>query len=181
MDPYVGEIRMFAGNYVPVDWQLCDGTLLQINTYQALFSLLGTVWGGNGVTTFGVPDLRGRLPVGQGAGTGLTPRTLGQTGGASKVAVVEANVPAHSHTINVSTNEGTTAALTAGVGLAKTKTLAAGKVVRYAPATPTPAKVNLAGTTIQPSSGGGQPHDNCMPYLAVNYIISVNGLYPQRP
>lgn len=181
MDPYVGEIRMFAGNYAPTGWHFCDGTLLQISTYQALYSLIGTVWGGNGVSTFGLPDLRGRLPVGQGTGTGLTARIVGQTGGSSAVTLVEANLPAHNHTLNASTVEGTTASLSNGAGLAQTKTPPSGKLGRYSLPTPAPTKVNLAATSISPASGGSSPHTNVMPYQAVNYIISLNGMYPTRP
>lgn len=183
MDPYIGEIRMFAGNYVPEDWLLCDGSLQPINTYQTLYSLLGTTYGGDGATTFGLPDLRGRLPVGQGTGPSLTPRTLAQTGGASFVQLIEANLPAHAHTVNTSTTSATTPTVAANVGLAQPQTLPAGQVVRYVPpglATP-PTQQNMDPDTVSVAAGGNQPHSNLMPYLAINYIICPNGLYPQRP
>src|SRR5690348_1959766 len=109
MEPFVGEIRMFAGTFAPVGWNLCDGTLLSISEYSVLYSVIGPVWGGNGTTNFAVPDLRGRLPVGQGQGAGLTNRTLGPAGGgASTVQLAQAQMPAHSHTFYATSTGGTT-------------------------------------------------------------------------
>lgn len=188
MDPFIGEIRMFAGTYAPVDWAFCNGALLQISQYQPLFALLGTTWGGDGVRTFGVPDLRGRLPVGQGAGPGLTARTLGQTGGSSSATVDIANFPAHTHALNACTQPGTSMSPvgTSGstMGLSACIVPPTGKVVRYAPpsASPAPVQQAMADAAISDTiNAGGQPHDNRMPYLAVNYIISLTGTYPDRP
>ena len=108
-EPFVGEIRIFAGNYAPVDWYLCEGQLLDIASNQVLYALLGTVYGGNGVTTFGLPDLRGKLPIGQGTGTGLTPRILGQTPGSAQVTLNQGQLPEHNHVINAVTTTATTA------------------------------------------------------------------------
>lgn len=187
MDPFLGEIRMFAGPYAPVNWHFCDGALLPIGTYQALYALLGTAWGGDGATTFGLPDLRGRLPVGQGAGTGLTARTLGQTGGASQVTLTIANFPAHTHAVNASNAAGTSMVPTANGGLSACVAPPSGKVVRYAPPTANPAPVpqSLADATISYAAygqgGGVVSHDNLMPYQAVNYIICLQGMFPERP
>lgn len=187
MDPFLGEIRMFAGPYAPVNWHYCDGTLLPIGQYQILYALLGTVWGGDGRTTFGLPDLRGRLPIGQGTGTGLTPRTLGQTGGASQVTLTIADFPAHTHAVNASNAAGTSMVPTANGGLSACIAPSSGKVVRYAPpsASPAPVQQSLAATAISYAPyGQGQPvypHDNVMPYQAVNYIICLQGLFPDRP
>lgn len=177
MDPILGEVRMFAGRYAPQNWHLCDGTLLSVNEYQALFALLGNVWGGDGVTNFALPDLRGRLPVGQGQGTNLTNRTMAQKGGASQVTLTEANLPAHSHTFSVSNADATVATVSAGVGLAQP----VGSVVRYAPPSQSPTPVAMDPDSVTYADGGSLAHQNVMPFLAINYMICVQGLYPQRP
>ena len=178
MEPFLGEIRMFAGNFAPVGWNLCDGTLLSVNQYTALYSLIGTVWGGNGSTTFGVPDLRGRLPVGQGQGTGLTNRTLGQSGGTSTVTLTQAQMPAHNHTFTAVQTDGNTTSVT-GALLATLTQPATGVVNRYIPGS-TSATLTMA-TNMVSSAGGNQAHANLMPYQVVNFIIALNGLYPTRP
>ncbi|WP_207459230.1 tail fiber protein [Azospirillum sp. SYSU D00513] len=184
MDPYLGEIRMFAGNYAPADWHICDGSLLNIQQYQALYSLLGIAWGGDGVSTFALPDLRGRIPVGQGNGPNLTPRTLGQKDGTSTVQIQTVNMPAHTHTVNASNTQATLTNVAAGVGLAQpVQATAAGNVVRYAPPTANPLTMQVMDTDmVTMAPGGSQPHDNLMPYLCINYIICASaGLYPDRP
>lgn len=176
MDPYVGEIRIFAGNFAPQDWQLCDGTLLSISSNEALYSLIGTTYGGDGVSTFAVPDLRGRLNVGSGTGTGLTPRAPGQTGGAETVAIDASTMAAHAHPFNIdgatatTTQAGTTVTF---ADVSGNNTLYANNGLSAAIATP----VNPASNTVTPT-GGSQSHDNIMPSLAVNYIIALNGIYP---
>jgi microcystin-dependent protein len=181
MDPYLGEIRMFAGNYAPENWQLCDGTLLNISEYPALYSLVGTTWGGNGQTTFAVPDLRGRIPVGMGTGTGLTARILAQTGGTSSVQLTQSNLPAHTHTLSVSNQPASSAAVTQGAGLAQPIAGSANRVVRYAPPSVTPVQLTFDADSISTATGGNQPHTNVMPWLAIQYIICLVGLYPERP
>src|SRR5262249_21674050 len=119
MDPFLGEIRMFAGAYAPENWLLCDGSLQSINQYQALFTLLGTAFGVNGTSTVGLPDLRGRLPVGEGNGPTLTPRVLGQIGGSSEVQLTMAQFPTHTPTFSASNNPATTPAVSQNVGLAQ--------------------------------------------------------------
>ena len=185
MDGYLGEIRMFAGGYAPAGWHICDGTLLPLNEYQALFALFGTIWGGDGRTTVGLPDLRGRVPVGQDYGPGLTARVLGEKGGASTVQITTANMPTHTHTLQASTTTATTVAVDNNVGLATPHTLATGQVACYMPASlvtdPATQVTTMAGTAITGSGAGGQPHINVMPYLAINYIICIQGMYPDHP
>jgi microcystin-dependent protein len=184
-DAYVGEIRLFAGNYATENWHICDGSLLNIQAFPALYALIGTTYGGDGQTTFGLPDLRGRVPVGQGQGTNLTARVLGQKGGSSTVTLTQSQMPAHTHSFSASTVTATTPTLAAsGSGFATPiSTGADGPVVAYAPsALVTSAEnVNLGSNAISASSGGGQPHNNLMPYEAINYIIAVQGLFPELP
>jgi len=181
VDSVLGEIRPFAGSYAPEGWRFCDGSLLNINGNEALYSLLGVTWGGNGQTTFGLPDLRGRLPVGQGQGINLTARVVGQHGGSSEVQVVASNLPAHSHAFSVSTTTATTTHPTNGAVLAVPPATSVGPLQAYAPPTPAPTLENFDSTAITTAVGGNQAHPNVMPYLAVSYIIAVTGLYPERP
>lgn len=166
-DSYVGEIRMFAGNYAPEGWQFCDGSALPISEYATLFQLLGTTYGGDGYTSFNVPDLRGRWPVHQGSLAGVnTP--LGQASGNEGVTLNPAQLPAHNHPLRA-TATGATGASPAGATLAQS--------------TPTSlyldddAGVPLLATALG-MTGGSQPHENRSPYLAVNFIISLYGIYP---
>jgi microcystin-dependent protein len=182
-DAYIGEIRLLGGNYAPENWRICDGSLLNINEYEGLFALIGTTYGGDGVKTFRLPDLRGRVPVGQGQGPNLTARVLGQAGGSSTVTLTQGQMPAHSHSFSASTATATTATMASGAGFATpVSTGADGPVVAYAPsALVTDAeKVNLSGSAIT-AAGGSQPHNNLMPYQAINYIIAVKGLFPGVP
>lgn len=180
MDPYLGEIRLFAGQYAPVNWAYCNGALISISANNVLFSLLGTTWGGDGVSTFGLPNLSGRLPVGQGQGIGLTPRVLGQTGGLAQVTIVEANLPAHSHTLFANSGPGTTSQVAENVGLAAAAVVPIGTAVRYVPANlaTTPLAMDMKVVSVAP--GGPYPHANVMPGMGLNYIICTTGLYPER-
>lgn len=186
MDPYLGEIRIFAGRYAPAGWEICSGQLISVNDNQALFALLGTIWGGNGTTTFGLPDLRGRLPICQGAGgTGLTPRAIGLTGGASTVQLTMDQCPSHTHLLMASNQAADTATMSTGVGLATTAKSATSMTTRYADSTQAapnaPVPVNMDEQSITAANGGSQPHNNLMPYQALNYIICVSsGLFPER-
>ena len=177
-DPYLGEIRMFAGKYAPLDWHFCDGSLLSIKEYGALYSLMGTAWGGDGSSTFGLPDLRGRVPLGQGKAVSGTTYTLGQKAGTETVVLTEAEIPLHTHSFNATTADATTNEIGATVTYAK----AHDGTLPYTMTTTTPAPtvVQFNAATVQ-ESGGDQPHANVMPVIGVNYIICVlNGLYPQR-
>lgn len=179
MDCYLGEIRMFAGNYAPESWAICDGSLLPVQENEALFSLISNVWGGDGKVTFGVPDLRGRLPVDQGAGSNLTNRILGGYGGTETATVTEAAYPAHSHALMATTAAAT--ALTPGPALVHAAAAVQGSTsaaagLAYATAPVNTAQILNDATITQ--EGGDQPHDNLMPALAINFIIALRGVYP---
>ena len=170
MDPYIGQSIMFGGNFAPRGWALCNGQLLSIAQNTALFSILGTTYGGDGRTTFGLPDLRGRTPIHAGQGPGLTNRTLGESGGAETVILSAGQMPAHSHVANAASGGGSATSPQNAVWAASTA-----RDNIYAAA---------ADTTLSPSAigpaGGGQSHDNMPPYQAVNYIIALEGIYPPR-
>ncbi|HUI93557.1 MAG TPA: tail fiber protein [Chitinivibrionales bacterium] len=170
---YLGEIKMFAGNFAPVGWALCNGQLLQISQNTALFSLLGTTYGGDGVTTFALPDLQGRFPMAAGSGTGLTVRNLGDKGGQETVTLTEAQMPSHTHTASVSADS------TVATSDSPQKALPA----RNASATPAYGKnanTLMANTVTVGLAGGNQPHPNVPPYTCVNFIIALQGIFPSR-
>lgn len=175
-DPYLGEIRMFAGNYAPENWHFCDGSLLNISDYNALFALIGTTYGGNGSTTFGLPDLRGRLPIGQGQGPGLTNRILGQSGGSETVRLAEAEMPTHKHTVNASAATGTQANPKNGVWAS----LAAANQYITSAEIISPSVTHAMNSAAVGSSGGGAAHDNMMPAFPLSFIIALQGEYPQQ-
>jgi microcystin-dependent protein len=163
--PYVGEIRMFAGNFAPAGWMFCEGQLLPISENETLFNLIGTTYGGDGQSTFALPDLRGRLPLHFGNGF-----TLAETGGAEEITLTVNQIPAHSHPLLASSSPGTTAAPQNGVS-AKTTT-----GFLYINENPTG---NMAPTAIG-ATGGSQPHTNFQPYLCVDFIISLFGIFPSQ-
>ena len=169
---FIGEIRMFAGNFAPKDWAFCQGQLLSISQNTALFSILGTTYGGDGRSTFALPNLSGRVPVGVGQGAGLTNRQLGEMSGTETVTLTTAQMPAHSHTVNAVTADGNQNLPTNSFP-ANTKTLDK----EYSTVAP--------NTTMNPTmigvSGGSQPFGVMQPSLGMNYIICVNGIYPSRP
>jgi microcystin-dependent protein len=169
-EPFVGEIRMFAGNFAPRGWAFCDGQLLAVSQNDALFSLLGTIYGGDGRTTFGLPDLRGRIPLHQGHGPGLSERRLGSKGGAEKETLTTNQLASHSHDWNANTADGTAEA-PAGKVLAKPVGM------RYWE--PASQDVSLASSTIA-NTGGSQSHTNLMPTLCIHFIIALVGIYPSR-
>lgn len=165
--PYVGEIRLFAGNFAPSGWMFCDGQLLTIADNDVLFILIGTTYGGDGQQTFALPDLRGRVPVHQGQGPGTSGRTIGELGGAETVTLVATQLPAHTHTLRAST-------LAATGSTPSSALLATTSVASYDAGTATtPMAAGGVGAT-----GGSQPHDNMAPTLTVNYIISLFGIFP---
>jgi len=171
--PYLGEIRLFAGLFEPSDWAFCDGRLLQINQYQALFSLLGTQYGGDGTTTFGIPDLRGRLPIGMGTATsGTSAYALGQIGGATTVTLTADQIPAHNHPLVAYTSPAT-APTPVGNVLADPDDQF-NFYTNYSTANSTRV---MASNAITPT-GGGQSHTNMMPSLPLNYMICLMGIYP---
>jgi microcystin-dependent protein len=172
-DPFIGEIRMFAGNFAPVGWHLCDGTQLAISTNDALYSLIGTTYGGDGVSTFALPDLRGRLPVGQGNGPGLTPRTMGESYGVETVTLTAQQMPAHSHMFFA-----TTAAGTVPSPVDKLFANSGGDNI-YVEAPNNPQFQTMNQNTVG-AAGNSQPHDNIMPSVGMNYIICLEGIYPSQ-
>ncbi len=172
MEPFIGEIKLFAGNFAPRGWAFCDGQLLPINQWQALFSILGTMYGGDGRTNFALPDLRGRVSVHPGNGSGLSPYGIGEKGGAETVTLSVQQMPVHSHSLNANAQNGDTSD-PPGSSLADTK----GSDKDY-------MKSGMVNTEMSPNSigatGSGQPHENRQPYLAVNYIIALQGVFPSR-
>lgn len=166
---YLGEIRIFAGSFAPVGWNFCDGSLLDPNAYTSLFNLIGTTYGGDGVTTFAVPDLRGRLPLHADNST----YTLGQTGGVETVTLTTAQMPSHTHPIVADNNPGTLTS-PSNAYFANTAPLNV-----YAPQSGSVRAPLLKATAMTPQSeGGSQPHDNFQPYLCLSFIMSLFGAYP---
>lgn len=170
-DGFIGEIRMFAGNFAPKNWAFCQGQILSIAQNTALFSILGTTYGGNGTTTFALPDLSGRVPVGVGQGPGLTLRQLGEINGTETVTLTTAQMPMHNHTVNAVTTEGNQNLPTGNLP-ANTKTLDK----EYSDAN---TNTTMKSTMVNPS-GGSQPFSVMQPSLGMNYIICLYGVYPAR-
>lgn len=178
MKPFIGEIRAFAGNYAPEGWMLCDGKEVPVADYQALYSLIGNSYGGDH-QAFKLPDLRGRLALGYGTGTGLTPRNMSAQGGAESVVLSEAELPTHSHTFNISSHDATANAPDPSMMLGTLKTNN-GPALGYLPESKV-APVTII-THLNPNSigntGRGLAHNNMQPCLSINYIIAINGEYP---
>ena len=173
--PFLGEIKMFAGNFAPVGFAFCSGQLMSISQNTALFSILGTTFGGNGTQTFGLPDLRGRVPLHQGQGPGLTQRVLGEQDGVEQVTLNTGTVPPHTHPAGANTAVGTLTDPTGNVWA--TAGAARGKKMYSATAGTSPAmKTGIVG----PAGGAPVAHNNLMPYLAVSFIIALNGIFPSR-
>jgi microcystin-dependent protein len=169
-EPFIGEIRMFAGNFNPVGWEFCNGQLLPISENESLFVLIGTTYGGDGQETFALPNLRSRVPIHYGDGPATSPRTIGEMGGTESVTLTTQQIPQHRHAFVVSQSSGLVSAPANNV-------LAAGANVSvYRPAT-IPNQPMNAGS-IAPV-GGSQPHENQQPYLVIGYIISMFGVFPQ--
>lgn len=165
MTPYVGEIRMFAGNFAPAGWMFCEGQLLPISENDVLFNLIGTTYGGDGQSTFALPDLRGRLPLHFGNGF-----TLAETGGVENVTLTVGQIPAHSHPFLGSTSPGDQSTPVGNLP-------AASNVVSlFSAAAP---NASMAAQTLS-SVGGSQPHNNFQPYLCINFIISLFGIFPSQ-
>lgn len=173
-EPFVGEIRMFAGNFAPRGWAFADGQLLSVSQNDALFSLYVTIYGGDGRTTFGLPDMRGRIPLHMGSGPGLSHRRLGSKGGAEKVTVTQNQMPYHTHYEKALTSVGTSADPTSHL-LASTNP---GEPIYYNQ--PGPANIVAMRSSAITSTGGTNSHTNLMPYLCLNFIIALIGIYPSR-
>ena len=178
-EPYIGEIQMFGFNFNPRNWAFCNGATLPIAQNTALFALLGTTYGGNGQTTFQLPNFAGRAGCEQGQGPGLTPRTLGETFGTNTVTLTSNQIPAHNHGVNAYSQtvagSGSHSPVSNG-GLSFLATSTASKNFIE-----TPLNTQLAPNMVQPSQGGGQPHQNQQPYLGVNFCIALQGIFPSFP
>jgi len=167
-DPFIAEIKIFAGNFPPRSWAQCDGQLFPISQNTALFSLLGTTYGGDGKSTFALPDLRGRSPMQPGQGPGLSVRDIGERDGTEQETLSLSQLPLHSHHLNAATAATTAAAANALLGQSAAKV--------YGPAA---NLVPMANEAIG-AAGGGQPHENRQPYLTLNFIIALQGVFPSR-
>jgi microcystin-dependent protein len=170
MDPFVAEIRIFPFNFAPKGWAWCDGQLLPLSQNTALFSLLGTTYGGNGKSNFALPDLQGRAPMHPGQGPGLSLHDLGETGGSETVSLLESEIPSHSHSVVASQGDGTERTpagqlLAGGVGIS---------------AYQTPGGLTQLNDNALAPAGGDQPHNNLQPYLTFYFCIALQGVFPPR-
>jgi microcystin-dependent protein len=170
-DPFVGEIRIFPFNFPPTGWAFCAGQLLPISQNTALFALLGTFYGGDGKSTFALPDMQDAAPIHQGQGQGLSEYFLGQEGGSQFVTLLLSEIPFHQHTLNANSEDGNRA-------VPQDATLA-----RYDAAYQTNVNANLQPMAFQalPPAGGSLPHNNMMSFLTLNFCIALQGVFPQRP
>lgn len=172
MDPYIGEIRIFAGTFAPKGWALCNGQLLPVVQHSALYSILGNKYGGDGRTTFALPDLQGRAPMHAGNGNGLTPRSVGEKGGVAEVTLSLNEMPAHRH--DVLSAENATEDSPSGAVWSSTDSRSGERVYN-----------DFIGPSMSIASlfaeGGNQPHTNLQPYLGMNFIIALEGVFPPRP
>lgn len=173
MDPFVAEIRIVPFNFAPKGWALCDGQILPISQNTALFSLLGTTYGGDGKSTFALPDLQGSAAMGTGQGPGLSERFLGEQGGSQTVTLLQTEIPSHAHTMQATTFPASASLASTGAAIARS-----GGGSAYAPAGG-PAAL-MSPQTLAPA-GGDQPHNNMMPYLTMYFIIALQGVFPPRP
>lgn len=172
-DPFVAEIRIFPFNFAPKGWAWCDGQLMPLSQNTALFSLLGTTYGGDGKSTFALPDLQGRAPMHPGQGPGLSLHDLGETGGSETVTLLESEIPAHAHSINANATPANLAAPSAARAWARTQPGTSYKVPSGQPI------VAFAPEALAPA-GGDQPHNNMMPYLTFYFCIALQGVFPPR-
>jgi len=180
MDPYIGEIMMFAGNFEVRGFAFCNGQLLSIAQNTALFSILGTTYGGNGQTTFALPDLRGRIPMQFGQGPGLSNHSLGQVGGTETTTLLTTQMPAHSHTMGVSSVAGNSATPVNGVPALTTAVVTGNEENVSVKNFSTAAPNNTAAAGAIGIAGGSQPHSIVNPYLAINFQIALEGIFPSR-
>jgi microcystin-dependent protein len=179
MDPFVGEIRCFGFNFAPLGWAQCNGQLLSISQNTALFSLLGTYFGGNGTSNFGLPNMQGNVPIGQGNGPGLTPFGLGENGGENNYTLAMAEMPLHNHNVPAKAGPGATPTPVAGSILAEGHAGGRGTGIAINHYT-TNARTTTLNLAVVGSAGGSQPHPNVQPSLTMNWCISLTGVYPAR-
>ena len=174
-DAFVAEIRMFAGNFAPKGWAFCNGQILPISQKTALFSLLGTTYGGDGFSNFALPNLQGMAPMHPGQGNGLSDRQLGESAGEAAVTLIESEMPAHSHAVQAAANSNGTATNPANQVWSKSTYIRS-----TVPLYKTSADSSMSPGAVS-ATGGYQPHNNMMPYLTVTFIIALQGIYPSRP
>lgn len=176
MDEYIGMIKIFAGNFAPRGWAFCNGQLLAINQYSAVYAILGTMYGGNGVNNFALPNLSGRAPIGFGQGPGLSNYVIGQIGGVEGVTLATTQIPSHSHTLNVNNEKAGVAVPTSLSSIAAPVDINGDAASGYSQAAP--------NTQMSPASigatGGNASHENRAPFIALNYIICLEGIFPSR-
>ncbi|HUR98113.1 MAG TPA: tail fiber protein [Pyrinomonadaceae bacterium] len=176
-EPFIGMIVQVGFTFAPRGWAFCNGQILAIAQNTALFSLLGTTYGGNGQTTFALPDLRSRVPIHPGQGPGLSPYSLGQAGGTENTTLSQNNLPAHSHTLTASTSGQANAASPANNFLGVGKVPSSSETVNMYNSAASPAVMNAASIT---GGGGNQPFSIVQPYLCINFIIALEGIFPSR-
>jgi microcystin-dependent protein len=172
VDPFVAEIRIFPFNFAPKGWAFCDGQILPLSQNTALFSLLGTTYGGDGKSNFALPNMQGNAPMHPGQGPGLSLHDLGETGGSDTVSLIDSEIPVHSHQLRAVADPGDISLPQTGAVLAAT-TGATGYVA------PTPQLAPMSGNSLAPA-GGDQPHNNMQPYLTLNFCIALQGVFPPR-
>src|SRR5260370_35617572 len=175
--PYVGEIRMFAGNFAPAGWMFCAGQLLPISEYETLFQLIGTTYGGDGQSTFGLPNLQGRVPVHMGQGGGLSDYAIGQAGGVESVTLSTQQIPSHTHAAMVSSSPATSGS--PGSNILANEAIGLGQANCFSYGAFGGTQSALATATIG-STGGSQPHENRQPLPGLNFIISLFGVFPSQ-
>jgi microcystin-dependent protein len=171
-DPFVAEIRMFAGNFAPTGWATCDGQLLPVSQNTALFSLLGTFYGGDGKSTFALPNLQGSTPIGQGQGSGLSEYFLGQQGGSQFVTLLQSEMPVHNHFLTAYQDD------LADVNIPSPAVILGASAGLNLYSATSNTQMNFAADSI---AGASLPHNNMMPYLTVTFILAMQGVFPQRP
>jgi microcystin-dependent protein len=180
-EPFLGQITLLGCNFPPYGWMFCQGQILSIQQYSALFSLLGTYYGGNGTSNFGLPDLRGRVPNGMGQGPGLQDYVIGETGGVENVSLTQSTVPTHTHILNAYSNTATTTVPAAALPARGATSSGHGgtkSMLIYNTAAPA---VSLAPAQVSSVTGGGVAHNNLQPLLALNWCIAIQGTFPTRP
>ena len=167
--PFIGTVRMFGGNFAPIGHALCNGQIMAISQNSALFALIGTTYGGDGQVTFGLPDLRGRVPIHQGQGSGLSNYVIGQVSGTESVTLISSQMPTHTHPMTANSNNGDTSSPTNNFFAASGSSI-------YSNAVPN-APMNPQSTSL---AGGNQPHDNMLPFQVINFIIALEGIFPTQ-
>jgi microcystin-dependent protein len=179
MEPFIGQVSLFGCNFAPQGWAMCQGQLLAIAQNTALFSLLGTNFGGDGVSTFALPDLRSRAPIGFGQGQGLSNYAIGESGGAETVAIDSSSYPTHSHPLFSAASPATENAPGGSIE-AEGQIVERRDTVNLALYSPTGTATTLAPAAFTAATGGGQPHNNLQPYLALNFCIALQGIFPTQ-